>query len=89
MSTHYDFHPGAGPCFSALAPGDSFRFVNYDYTWTPFKTQNPCAEIPFGPPAFKRNEVYTVISRRAADHPDYIGRFVLLWSGGLTHETLL
>lgn len=89
MSTHYDFFPGSGPCFTALTPGDSFRFVNYDYSFTPFRRDNPCNEIALGPPDFKRNVVYTVISRRATDHPHYIGLFVLLWSGGLTHETLL
>lgn len=88
MSQHYDFHQYSGPCFSALEPGDTFRFVNWDYTHDvkplPVKLSDNQDFI-----MFRRNVVYTVISRRPGDVPEQIGRFTLLWLNGLSLETLL
>ena len=83
LSRHYDFRRYSGPCFVALTPGDTFRFIDCDYTHA---VSGPGDNSEFV--MFKHDVTYLVISRLPAPDPN-IGRFVFLWPNGLSYETLL
>lgn len=84
--SHFDFQPGSGPCFSALHPGDTFRFLRTD--WSPLK-DDPMRSQRVSYITFHRNVIYVVIARMPAVTKEYIGVFVTMDEKGSIKETLV